>query len=637
MAKKTSKKAKQIEFKAEIKQVLDILIHSLYSEQEIFLRELVSNASDALNRFKVESLKSGNNVLDPSAELGVWIVADKEANTLTIRDTGIGMSQEDMTTYLGTIAHSGAKNFIEAMKSLNKGDTKSTTDVIGQFGVGFYSVFMVADEVTVTSRSFEPEAVASYWKSSGEGSYEVGEAEKAERGTTIEIKLKEDAKEYAETYRIRQIIKEHSDFVAFPIYLEEESYAEETKGEKVFNQVNAQTALWRERPADVDDDKYKSFYQQLTFDFQEPTKTIHFQAEMPIQFYALLFIPSRRDYKMFQKQDEYGLKLYARKVLISENFKELLPPYLRFIEGVVDSEDLPLNVSREMVQNTPMVARIKKALVGRISTELERLAKDDEVYKKFYSEFSVFLKEGIASDAGSTEKFVDLLRFSSSATEADNMTSLNDYLGRMKEDQKDIYYVLGDSKAVVSRSSHLDYFKKNDLEVLFFTDPIDSFMIMGLNEYQGKQLKSIDDAELELPEEENKIETPKDEGVIALIAYIKQTLGDRVEDVRESKVLTDSAARLLSPAGAGNSGYVRAQRLMGQDFEVPKRILELNPKSDVIKDLAARYTANKEDALLPIFVEQLFENELLAEGIHPNPADMIPRLQQLMSQALKNA
>jgi len=307
------KKAKKVKFKAEISQVLDILIHSLYSEQEIFLRELISNASDAINRFKVESLKSDNKVVDPSAELGVWIVADKENRTLTIRDSGVGMTQDDMKAYLGTIAHSGAKSFIEAMKELNKGDSKSTTDVIGQFGVGFYSVFMVADEVTVTSRSFDPDSEASYWKSTGQGSYEIGAAEQAERGTTIEIKLKEESAEYAENYRVRQIIKEHSDFVAFPIYIQEESQKEDTKGELVFEQVNSQSALWRERPQDVDDDKYKSFYQQLTFDFQEPIKTIHFQAEMPIQFYALLYIPSRRDYKMFQKQDEYGLKLYARQ------------------------------------------------------------------------------------------------------------------------------------------------------------------------------------------------------------------------------------------------------------------------------------------------------------------------------------
>lgn len=627
----------RIEFKAEIKQVLDILIHSLYSEQEIFLRELISNASDALNRFKIESLKSNNQVLDPSAPLGIWISADKDSRSLTIKDTGIGMTQEEMVKYLGTIAHSGAKHFIEAMKELNKGDSQTTTDVIGQFGVGFYSVFMVAEEVTVHSRSFMPDSQAAFWKSSGEASYEIGLSDKAERGTTIEIKLKEDAKDYAESYRLRQIIKEHSDFVAFPIYLEEASPEEANKGQKVFNQVNAQTALWRERPSEVAAEKYKSFYQQLTFDFQEPLKTLHFQAEMPIQFYALLFIPSRRDYKMFQRQDDYGLKLYARKVLIKEDFKELLPPYLRFIEGVVDSEDLPLNVSREMVQNTPMIARMKKAILGRVSTELERFAKEDETgFNTFYKEFGQFLKEGIASDASNTEKFLDLLRFASTATEGDTPTSLHDYSSRMKPEQKDIYYVLGDDAKIVARSSHLDYFRKNDLEVLFLTDPMDNFMLMGLTEYQGKKLKNIDDADLELPEAEKKIETPKDESFISLVAFIKQLLGAKLEDVRESKVLTDSAVRLVNPSG-GASSFYRAQRLMGQSSELPKKILELNPKHEIIKDLGERLKVNSNDALLPILIEQLYENELLAEGIHPNPAEMIPRLQKLIAEALKKA
>ena len=621
-------KPKRGKFKAEIQQVLDILIHSLYSEKEIFLRELVSNASDALNRFKLESLKS-QDVVDPSAELGIWIESNPDERTLMIWDKGIGMTEEEMRKSLGTIAHSGAKQFIETMKDINQGDSKSTADVIGQFGVGFYSVFMVAEEVTVTSRSYDPAAQAAFWRSKGQGSFVVGPAEKEERGTTIEIKLKEDDKEYAETYRLRQIIKEHSDFIAFPIYLKEEDE---------FKQVNEQTALWRERSQSVEAEKYKSFYQQLTFDFQEPIHTIHFSADMPIQFYTLLFIPSRRDYKMFRNADDYGLKLYARKVLIDDSFRDLLPPYLRFIEGVVDSEDLPLNVSREMVQATPTIARIRKVLIGRISTELERLAdKEPETYKTFYQEFGQFLKEGLASDAANTEKFRDLLRFPSSQTEGDELTSLKAYAERMKDDQKDIYYVLGDDVEVVSRSSHLEYFRKHELEVLYLTDPMDNFMLMGLTEYDGKKLKNIDDADLELPEseDESKIETPKDEGFISLTAFIKQNLGERVEDVRESKLLTDSAARLVNPAG-GTSSFYRAQRLMGQEAEVPKKILELNPKSDLIKNLGERLKADDKDPMLPVLIEQMFENELLAEGIHPNPAEMIPRIQKLMAAAVKD-
>ncbi len=619
-----TEQVERTEFKAEIKQVLDILIHSLYTEKEIFLRELVSNASDALHRFKLESLKS-QEVVSPGAELGIWLEGDPGNATLTVRDTGIGLTQEEMSLYLGTIAHSGAKQFIETMKALNQGDTKTTADVIGQFGVGFYSVFMVASEVTVTSRSFKPDAEAAFWRSTGEGTYQTGPAEKEERGTTITIKLKDDAKEFAETYRLRQIVREHSNFVAFPIYLKE-------KGE--WQQINERTALWREQPQSVETEKYRRFYQELTFDPQEPLRTIHFTTDMPIQFYALLFVPSRRDHKLFTSADDYGLKLYARKVLIQDEFKALLPPYLRFLEGVVDSEDLPLNVSRETVQATPTVARIRKVLVGRVAAELERMAEHEpEQFEKFYEEFGTFLKEGVASDPGGAEKFIDLLRFPSTKTEG-ALTSLKAYAERLKPEQKEIYYVLGDDVAVVARSSHLEYFRRHDLEVLYLTDPIDSFMLLGLNEYDGKALKNIDDADLELPAvDEKKLELPKDERFIALSAFVKQILGDRLEAVRESKVLTDAAARLVNPANVGPTSFYRAQRLMGRDFEVPKKILELNPKSPLVQALGERLRANAQDPLLPILIEQLFENELLMEGVHPNPAEMIPRIQKLMAAA----
>ena len=387
---------------------------------------------------------------------------------------------------------------------------------------------------------------------------------------------------------------------------------------------------------DFEADKYKTFYQQLTLDFQNPLHTLHFTADMPIQFYALLYIPSRRDYKLLRSADDYGLKLYARKVLIDGAFRELLPPYLRFIEGVVDSEDLPLNVSREMVQATPAVGRIRKAVVGRVTSELERMAADEpDTYRTFYREFGSFLKEGIASDRSNTERLLDLLRFPSSRAEGEDMTSLRNYVTRTKPEQKDIYYVLGDDVEVVARSSHLEYFREHDLEVLYLTDPMDTFMLMGLSDYDGRPLKNIDDAELELPATgDAELELPRDEAFISLTAFTKQVLGDRVEGVRESKVLKGGAARLVNPAGETSSFY-RAQRLMGRDVEVPKKIFELNPKSDLVKRLGERLKANDKDPLLPVVVEQLFENELLAEGLHPNPAEMIPRLQRLMAEVVK--
>ena len=632
------------EFKAEIQQVLDILIHSLYTEQEIFLRELISNASDALNRLKFESLT--RDILDPEAELAIWISADPENNTITIRDTGIGMTQEDMRQNLGTIAHSGAKSFLQALKEAGS-DAQGSTDVIGQFGVGFYSVFMVAEEVVIRSRSFQPEAQGAQWRSQGQGSYELAAADVATRGTSITITLKEDAKEFAQNYRLRQIIKSHSDFVAFPIYIQEtvqdnDAEAETAQSRQEWQQVNQQTALWRQPSRDIEAEQYKNFYQQLTFDFQEPLRSIHFTADVPIQFYALLYVPSRRDYRMFAK-DDHGLKLYARKVLIRENFKELLPSYLRFIEGVVDSEDIPLNVSRESVQATPMLQKIRKVLVGRIASELGKLASEDPArYRDFYREFGAYIKEGIASDYEYREKFLGLLRFSSSHSQnAEEWFSLDDYVSRMQEEQKEIYYLLGDSYDVVNRSAHLEYFNKHKLEVLYLTDPMDSFMLMGLQEYQDKVLKNIDDADLNLPSDPEEPADDQDslsqDAFQSLLARVKSLLADKVEDVRESKVLRDSPCRLSSPAGGAAANMQRAQRLLGQDSSVPKKILELNRHSEMVRDLAQRLEANSSDPLIDPLIEQLYENELLMEGLHPNPAEMIPRIQRLMAAASKRS
>lgn len=633
----------QVEFRAEIQQLLDILVHSLYTEREIFLRELISNASDALNRVQFEML-TNREVVDEKAELAVWIEADEANRTLIIRDTGIGMTREEMVENLGTIARSGAKNFLQALSEADRKKQGITTDMIGQFGVGFYSVFMVAEKVTVTSRSYRPGAEAAVWSSTGQGTYTIAPADKSSRGTTVEVRLKEEAKEFAQAYRLRQVIKTHSDFVAFPIYLKEEKPAAGDKeaGKEEYSQVNQQTALWRQSPRDVEDEKYKSFYQQFTLDFGEPLLRVHTSADAPVQFYALLFVPSKRDYRLFGLKEDYGLKLYSRKVLIRENFKELLPNYLRFVEGVVDSEDLPLNVSREMVQATPLLEKIKAVLLRRISSDLESLAEEKpETYRTFWKEFGMFIKEGIAIDHDNRSKFVNLLRFQSSQGEnADDLVSLSQYVGRMKPDQKAIYYVIGDSYSVLAHSPHLEYFKKHALEVLYLTDPMDSFMLVGLTEYEGKPLKNVDDADLELPaadqpaDEQPAEALPGDE-FETLVARFKKVLGERVVDVRESKLLTDSPGRLVNPADALNTSMQRVQRLLGKDYEVPKKILEINRSSGLIRDVSTRLSANPEDPLIDLLIEQLYESALLVEGIHPNPADMIPRIQQLMEAAAR--
>ncbi len=636
----TAQEATQVEFRAEIQQLLNILVHSLYTDKEIFLRELLSNASDALNRVKFETL-TNRDVLDEGVELAVYLEADADKNTLTIRDTGIGMTQEELVENLGTIARSGAKSFLKAIEEAGKQGQGVTTDIIGQFGVGFYSVFMVAEEVTVTSRSYHKEAEAAVWSSTGEGTYTIGPADKSDRGTTIEIKLKEEAKEFAQTYRLRQIVKNHSDFVAFPIYLKEEKPGEadgETTVEQT--QINEQTAIWRQSPRDVEEEKYKSFYQQFTLDFGEPLLRVHTSADAPVQFYALLFIPSKKDYKLFGAKEDHGLKLYARKVLIKENFKELLPNYLRFIEGVVDSEDLPLNVSREMVQATPLLTKIKNILVRRLSSELETLAEEKpDTYRTFWNEFGSFIKEGIATDPDSKSKFTDLLRFQSSRSEnEEDLTSLSQYVSRMKPDQTEIYYIIGDDFNIVARSPHLDYFKKHDIEVLYLTDPLDSFMLVSLSEYSGKPLKNIDDAGLDLPEEADEDEAEENlskDDFESLIARFKETLGEQVEDVRESKILTDSPCRLVNPPDAMNTNMQRVQRLLGKEYEIPKKILELNRNSDLIRNLAARQQSDSADPLINVLIEQLFASALVTEGIHPNPAEMVPRLYEVMTAAAK--
>lgn len=635
---------KQIEFKAEIQQLLDILIHSLYSNQEIFLRELLSNASDALNRIKFEML-TNRNVLNPDAELAIWLEGDEDNRTLTIRDTGIGMAEDEIVDGLGTIAHSGAKEFLKAMEEAGKKGQGVTTDVIGQFGVGFYSVFMVAEEVKVTSRSFRPDAQAVTWTSTGQGAYSVTPAEKTDRGTVIEIKLKEEAKEYARNYRLRQVVKAHSDFVAFPIYLKEEKPPAEGETEKKIEwpQINEQTAIWRQSAREVDAEKYKSFYQQFTFDFGDPLLRVHTSADAPVQFYALLFVPSKKDYRLFGGKDDYGLKLYARKVLIKENFKDLLPNYLRFIEGVVDSEDIPLNVSREMVQATPLLEKIKGTLVRRLATELGNLADEEpDKYRTFWREFGPFIKEGIATDPDAKSRFMDLLRFPSSSSEnADDLVSLKQYADRMKPDQNEIYYILGDDFKVLSRSPHLEYFRKHNLEVLYLTDPLDSFMLINLADYNGKPLKNVDDAGLDLPEaDKTDEETPAEETISSddfekLVARFKSVLGERVESVRESKLLTDSPARLVNPADAMNASMQRVQRLLGKDYQVPKKILEINRHNALIQNLAERLAVNDSDPLVDVLIEQLYANELVTEGLHPNPAEMVTRIYELMQAASK--
>jgi molecular chaperone HtpG len=619
----TDEKTEQetMEFRAEVQQLLNILANSLYTDRDIFLRELISNASDALHRVQFEML-TNRDVLDPDAELAIHVDFDEDAGTLTMTDTGIGMTHDELIENLGTIAHSGAAAFI---KGLEEG--KRPADIIGQFGVGFYSVFMVAEEVAVVTRSYHPDAQAWRWVSHGDDRFTLAPAEKDTRGTTVEIKLNKDAKEFASAWRLEQIVKKHSNYVSFPIYV----------GETVANQ---QTAPWRKLPQEVEDQEYEDFYRQLTLDFEKPLTHIHMRTDVPVDIRTILYIPRRLERGMLNTRTDYGLKLYSKKILIQEHNKDLLPEYMRFVDGVVDSEDIPLNISRETVQSNRAMRHIQKALEGRVIKTLREMADEKpEDYRTFWDEFGVFIKQGVSTNPLGHEDLVSLLRFHSSKS-GDDLASLADYVARMPEDQKAIYYILGNDLASVAHSPHLDSFKAPDLEVLYLIDPFDGLVMQAVKEYEEKPLQNVDDPDLELPERETA-EAEEEEDAIdqadfaQLIARFKSVLGDRVADVRASKVLTGSPARLVSPEGAPNQDLQRVQRLLGQQVEVPPKTLEINRRHPLIQNLARLAPAQANDAVTDAAIEQLFENLLLLEGLHPNPAQMVPRIQSLLEAATK--
>lgn len=607
-------------FKAETKQLLNILIHSLYQDREVFLRELLSNASDALNRLRFEMLTNAE-VLDPRAELCIRLSADKENHRLVIEDTGLGMTREEIIEHLGTIAQSGARKFIEAAKN----QQSDFSQVIGQFGVGFYSVFMVAESVRVSSRSFKQEAEPVSWFATGEDHFEVGAAEMSTRGTRIEIQLKEDAWEFADEYRLKAIIRKHSDYIGFPIYLGEEPQP-----------VNKQASLWRTSRQSVTEEQYQDFYRTLTLDFESPLLHLHTQTDAPVQLYALLYIPGKGERGVFSLRKEDGLKLYSRNILIDEYNKALLPEHFRFVQGVVDSEDLPLNVSRETVQSSGLMPKLRKVLAGQVMKELESLVKNEaEKYATFWQEFGGYLKQGIAANPSETEGLKPLLRFKTNLR-PESWTGLDDYLGRIPDGQKVIYYIVGDAPASVLRSPHLEYFHAQGTEVLLLTDPLDAFMLMGLRSYKDYPLENV--AQADLPPASSPDSSPEssrlaDEDFTTLVTQFKEVLGERVSGVRASQRLSQSVARLVDPEGAPNPEMQRVYKYLGEEFEAPKKILELNPGHVMLKDLL---TLEPGSDLQHLIIEQIYESALLVEGLHPDPSSMVERVQQIMAAALEN-
>jgi HSP90 family molecular chaperone len=611
-----------VPFKAETRQLLDILIHSLYTEREVFVRELLSNASDALTRMSFEMLTT-REVVDPEAELAIWISVDKDEKTITIRDTGVGMTQTEMHENLGTIAHSGARAFITAAEQ----GANHLSDMIGQFGVGFYSAFMAADWIRVTSRSFRPESTAAVWYSTGADTYTVDPGEKESRGTEVVVKLNADSAEFADEARLRSIIKKHSDYIPYPIYVGDSS-----------EQVNRQTAIWRQPPRQVQENEYTDFYKQLTLEFEEPLAHIHLNIDAPVQMYALLYVPASPERNMFSLRKQDGVALYARKVLIQEYNKDLLPDYFRFIQGVVDSEDIPLNVSREAVQSSRVMSQLKKLITSKLIDGLKTLAKDKpDSYTKFWEQFRPFIKEGVSTDPEYHEALLPLLRYHT-LHKPQEWVSLSDYVQGMKTGQQKIYYLLGEDERSLVGSPHLEIFRRQGFDVLLMADPMDSFTLLRFTKYADFELANASTEKLDQPEEETPKEgeaeqerLPEDE-VTRLVERFKTQLGDRVTDVRTTNRLVESPARLIDPEGTMNPEMQRVYKMLNREFEMPQKVLEINPNHAIMKRLSS---LPAEDPLNELVVEQVYEDALLIEGLHPDPASMINRIQRLLEAALK--
>lgn len=628
MATETEKQ--EFTFQAEIKQLLHLLSHSLYQSREIAIRELVSNASDALDKMRYVGLTE--EAQRGTGPLEIVIEPRETERELIIRDTGVGMTHDELVANLGTIAHSGSGEFLKTLS----GEARKQADLslIGQFGVGFYSAFMIADRVRVRTRSYKEEN-GWQWESDGTGSFSVAPASSPlPRGAEIILHLKDEGKELATPERIKEIIRRYSSFVPYPIKL--------SSGEV----LNDQKPIWVEPKSQVTEEQYTRFYQHLTHHTEEkPLWHLHLAADSPIQFRAVLYCPPVNLERFGFARLEHGVNLCARRILVQSDCKDLLPDYLRFLRGLVDSEDLPLNVSRETLQDNTVIRRIRTSVVKSVLDRLDQLSKDSpEDFKRFNEQFGLMIKEGAVVDPGQRERLAKLLRFASSRSEdADAAVSLDDYVSRMPEDQKRIYYLGGPDLAAIKKSPNLEIFRRRGLEVLYLTDPIDEFVMNALGSHAGKPLTSIDSADLELPEsepDEAKIETgteaeatKAESGFARVLDLFREAVGDRVREVRESKRLTDSPCCLVSAEGGVSTQMQRLMKLANKDFPDAARILEINPAAPLIRRLC-RLSANPEhDAFIKQCGLQLWSNALLLEGITPETEDLVARIQGFMNEA----
>ncbi len=659
---KTSRQ--QFEFKAEMKQLLHLIVNSLYTNPEVFLRELISNSSDALNKLRFRQV-TGENVQSPKVPLKIKIEVDEKGQTFSIEDTGVGMTFDDLTERLGTIASSGTMEFLRQLK-----DQKNKLDgnMIGQFGVGFYSAFMVAEQITVETRHADPDEKAYIWVSDGKGTYEIEESDRTVRGTRISFRLKDEHKEFAGAERIRQLIRKYSNFVDYTI---------EVNGEE----VNSRGAVWHKNKNEVTDEERNEFYKFISNDFQEPLDHLHLSMEGRINFKALVFVPKKAKPDFFRAESLKSLQLYSNRVFVRENCEELLPEYLRFVEGVVDSEDLPLNVSREVTQHSPVMAKIREVLVNKIFGMIEYWAESEpDKFRTFYDEFGPLFKSGLNSDFANRDRITELLRFHSTRTPAatggadsgadsggaaskhaggadsgadsggaasksesgsapgpmDDLISLSGYVERMPESQKEIFYLSGENLAELRRDPRLEYFRKKEIEVLLLSDPVDAFVVPGIGSYKEKPLKSIEKADIDLEDDpdEEKADRLSDEDLDRLLAVFREEAGERVENVVASRRLVDSAVTLTIGKEGMDSHMERMMKMMDQDVGPSRRVLEVNPSHPVIRNMSRiQKTGNEE--MVRLMARQLYDGARLMQGELESPGDFVARMTRVMELATK--
>ena len=617
-------------FQSEVKQLLQLMIHSLYSNKEIFLRELISNASDAADKLRFKAL-SNPDLYAGDGELRVCISFDSEKGTLTVSDNGIGMTREQVIDHLGTIAKSGTKEFLAALGS----DQAKDSQLIGQFGVGFYSAFIVADKVTVKTRAAgEPADKGVLWESAGEGDYTVADIEKKSRGTDVILHLREDEKEFLNEWRLREIIGKYSDHIGLPVEMLTKEYDDEGKeiGEK-WEKINKSDALWTRSKNDISDEEYKEFYKHLSHDFADPLLWAHNKVEGNQEYTSLLYVPSKAPWDLFNREHKHGLKLYVQRVFIMDDAEQFMPNYLRFMRGLIDSNDLPLNVSREILQDNKTTAALRKALTKRSLQMLEKLAKEDaDKYQQFWKEFGLVLKEGPAEDFGNKEAIAKLLRFASTYNDSSEQTvSLEDYVARMKEGQKAIYYITADSYVAAKNSPHLELFNKKGIEVLLLSDRIDEWMLSYLTEFDGKPLQTITKADLDLGDladkEENEAQKEQDKAFDSFIERVKTLLGERVKEVRLTHRLTDTPAVVSTGNDQVTTQMAKLFAAAGQPVPEVKYTFELNPEHHLVKKVADI----ADEAEFADWVELLLEQAMLAErGSLENPAAFIKRINKLL-------